>query len=255
MLPHEMPAGPGCLAGRGDPAAGLRVGLAQPQAPSLFVIALPRSLSSFTYHVARAALGLAEPVWTSDGEVLNNDRFAHYGGPAHDDGRKFTRDGPTARQLWAFLDQVVQPVGFAYKDVVQPFVVSRWLTARARGLAVLRIRRPLADVALSMLGQAWLYPARLPTGMPPGDVESALLRGLLAAEAALDVVPAVEVGYDALVRDETALTDALRRLAPGRTLGPVEYRDAGFRQVAEEQLGRRTQARYEALCCKLADLR
>ena len=44
---------------------------------SLFVVSLPRSLSTVTYHAARRALGLAEPTWTTDGEILNLRRFAH----------------------------------------------------------------------------------------------------------------------------------------------------------------------------------
>ena len=203
--------------------------------------------------MAREALRLAEPVWTSDGEVLNNDRFAAYGGPTHDAERKFTRDEATSERLCAFLDQLVQPTGFAYKDVVQPFVVSRWLTAADRGVSVLRIRRPLADVALSMLGRRWLYPAA--PAARGDDAETALLRGLLDAEAALDAVPAVEVEYDALVRDETALVNALRALVPGRTPGPVRYLDASFRQVAQQRLARRTEARCQELSRKLAALR
>ena len=196
--------------------------------------------------------------WTWDGEVLNNDRFVMYGGPAHDAGKKFTRpavDAAGTRRLHAFLDQLVRPTGFAYKDVVQPFVVSSWLAAAPRGLAVLRIRRPLVDVALAMLARNWLYPARAAGAKPGEPVEITLLRGLLDAEAALDAVPAVEVEYDALVRDETALADALQTLAPGCAPGPVRYVDAAFRQVAAERLGRRDDARYRALAATLEALR
>jgi hypothetical protein len=229
----------------------------QPAPPSLFVISLPRSLSGVTYQAARAALGLAEPVWTTDGEVLNNDRFV-MGGPGNDVGKKFTRPAWNAwmtRGLHAFLDQVVKPTGFAYKDVVQPFIVAGWLTAEPRGIAVLRVRRPLVDVAFSMLARGWLYPAHAQGGRVPGEVDVALLRGLMEAEAALDAVPAVEVEFDALVRDETALADALRELAPGRTPGPVRYVGEGFRAVAAQQLGRRGDPRYAALSRKLETLR
>lgn len=41
---------------------------------SLFVVSLPRSLSSLLYVAASQSLGLAEPIWTSDGEILNRDR-------------------------------------------------------------------------------------------------------------------------------------------------------------------------------------
>lgn len=235
-----------------------RVSAPPSPAPSIFVIALPRSLSSLVYQVARRALGLAEPMWTSDGEVLNIDRFVLHGGPGRDEGCKWTlpaHEVAVAARMDAFLDQLVRPTGFAYKDVVQPFVVSRWLTAAERGLPVLRIRRPLADVALAMLTRRWLYPARAPRRNPPDDLVTALLRGLLAAEAALDAVSAVVVDYDILVRDETALAEALHALAPGRALGPVRYVDGWFRQARGERLARRDGPWYQALEQMLADLR
>lgn len=225
---------------------------------SLFVISLPRSLSSLTYHVARNVLGLAEPVWTSSGEVLNNDSYAMYGGPAHDEGRKFTRPAEETRvvgRLFAFLDQMVKPVGFAYKDVVQPFVVSQWLTAADRGLAVLRIRRPLVDVAMSMLSMRWLYPARSRTSPGSDELATAFLRGLLEAEAALDRVPAVEVEYDDLVRDEAGLRNALRKLAPGRALPEVRYVTAQFRRECEDKLVRRQGEDYQLMSEKLEAVR
>jgi hypothetical protein len=43
--------------------------------PSLFVVGLPRSLATLVFHVARLALRLKEPTWTTDGEVMNVDRF------------------------------------------------------------------------------------------------------------------------------------------------------------------------------------
>src|SRR5262249_60485426 len=42
---------------------------------SLFVVSLPRSLSSLLYVAAARAIGLSEPPWTSDGEILNRDRM------------------------------------------------------------------------------------------------------------------------------------------------------------------------------------
>lgn len=43
--------------------------------PSLFVVSLPRSLSTLIYHAVRQSVGLEEPIWTSDGEIMNLDRF------------------------------------------------------------------------------------------------------------------------------------------------------------------------------------
>jgi hypothetical protein len=223
--------------------------------PSLFVLSLPRSLSGHTYHAARAAFGLAEPVWTTDGEVLNSDRYAMFGAPATDIGRKFTRpdaEPDVAARLMSFLDLAVQSHGFAYKDVVQPFVVARWLAMRERGLRVLRIRRDLSEVALSMLMKHWLYPAG---NEPVQDLEAAFLRGLMAAEAALDAVPAVEVRYEELVRDEGALTAALQQLAPGRTLHEIRYVDDRFRELTKQQTARKQSERYRLLCERIASLR
>jgi hypothetical protein len=115
---------------------------------SLFVLALPRSLSTLIYHTARQALGLQEPSWTMDGEILNIDRMAHYRGLRFDEGVKFTTpeaDPDLFRKLTDFLSQVTVSKGFAYKDVVHPFVVSAW--PGLRNFCVLRIQPTLADVA------------------------------------------------------------------------------------------------------------
>jgi len=222
---------------------------------SLFVISLPRSLSSLTYHLARQALGLREPVWTSDGEVLNNDRYATYGDVPLQAGRKFTRpveQPQLSARLHAFLDQVVQAEGFAYKDVVQPFVVSEWLRRAGSTPAVLRIRRPLADVALSMMAARWWYPARPPWNLNGEGLEIALLRGLVDAEAALDRVPAVAIDYDALVSDERALGDALAELVPGEERREVRYLTAQFLRERDGRLARRRDDSYQRMSDQLA---
>ena len=41
---------------------------------SLFIVSLPRSLSSQTYELCTKAIGLKEPRWTTHGEILNADR-------------------------------------------------------------------------------------------------------------------------------------------------------------------------------------
>src|SRR5919198_1173392 len=141
---------------------------------SLFILSLPRSLSSLTYQIACRAVGLAEPIWTMDGEILNIDRMAHHRGPRIDEGVKFTtrHDDPELFQkLTDFLSEVVVPNGFAYKDVVHPFVVSEWHGLKDFG--VLKIQRDVCDVAFSMLESHWYYPrhaARL-----YGDLELSLI--------------------------------------------------------------------------------
>jgi hypothetical protein len=73
---------------------------------------------------------LNTPSWTSDGEILNVDRFVLYPGPRHDTGIKFLlkESNPALFQsVIDLLDQATVAAGFAYKDVVHPFAVSEWL--------------------------------------------------------------------------------------------------------------------------------
>ena len=97
---------------------------------SLFVVSLPRSLSSFLYHVSCAALKLDSPSWTSDGEIMNAERFAFCREAEETGWPKFTQAGDSGgldSRLKDYLDQVTVKGGFGYKDVIQPFVVSDWL--------------------------------------------------------------------------------------------------------------------------------
>ncbi len=168
---------------------------------SLFVISLPRSLSSLVYHTARHAVGLNEPLWTSAGEVLNVDRYSLFSGPTNDTGRKFVQHSSEPRLFYAaadFLDQLVMPTGYAYKDVVQPFVMAEWL--KRHDIRRIRIRRCIADVAFSMLDRNWHYPAKLfPQTM---GLELALVQGLILAERALDSISAEQIDFDELILDE-----------------------------------------------------
>ena len=82
---------------------------------SLFIVALPRSLSSIIYQAARHCLSLQEPRWTSDGEFLNADRFVLIPG-SPDVGQKYiTRgsDGSLFTKISEFADQIVVPPGRA----------------------------------------------------------------------------------------------------------------------------------------------
>ncbi|MEO1365839.1 MAG: hypothetical protein AAFX50_01595 [Acidobacteriota bacterium] len=228
---------------------------------SLFVLSLPRSLSSFTYHLARRALGLREPSWTTDGEILNNDRHVLFRGNAHDTGLKYLhrRQCPwMCDQITAFLDQVVQPQGFAYKDVVHPFVVADW-SALDR-LAVLVIRRPVAEVAWSVVQKDWRYPGhaidRRDRG--PAAASDLPLRGLLMAETRLDDLVrrgAASVDYDDLIRDESSLTDALQALYPDASVPRVPYIDDRFIATRTRALARRDADGFRELERRIEALR
>ncbi|HVT59857.1 MAG TPA: hypothetical protein VHR45_15830 [Thermoanaerobaculia bacterium] len=229
---------------------------------SLFVVSLPRSLSTLTYGAARQALGLREPAWSTDGEILNVRRFAHLAEEGTVEGVKYTercRDGDRFGRLLGFLDQVTTTQGFAYKDVIQPFVVAEWLPAS--GLNVLKIERPLPDVAYAMLARGWLYPASADgfDGPSPagGDTERSLLCGLARAQQALSRLngPAVAtVRYDDLIGDEQPLWAALRRLYGPAAATRPSYIDPDFTSLRQEVLDRRQTELYQRLHAIAHDL-
>src|SRR4029077_14649553 len=173
------------------------------------------------------AIGLAQPTGTSDGEILNRDRMPRpqqHLAPANE---RFTLLGPAPDAfagLTSYLDRSAVRQGFAYKDVVQPFVVGGW-----QGLGdfeVLKVRRDLAEVAYTMLKRQWLYPARAASVFD--DHPWALVEGLVRAEAGLDALPGETVEYADAVLDHDPLECALRRLYPDATLAPLRYIDRGF---------------------------
>ena len=194
---------------------------------SLFVVSLPRSLSSLLYVAAAGAIGLAEPDWTSDGEILNRDRVPRRLQSLAPGDDRFTLLGSAPDvfvSMTSYLDGAALRRGFAYKDVVQPFVIGGW-----EGLGdfkVLKVRRNVAEVAYTMLKRQWLYPAHAASvfdGHP-----WALVEGLVRAEAVLDALPGETVDYADAVFDHGPLEAALGRLYPDAQLAPLGYIDRGF---------------------------
>jgi hypothetical protein len=197
---------------------------------SLFVVSLPRSLSSLLYVAAARAVGLAEPGWTSDGEILNRDRVPKRLQRLAPADERFTLLGSRPDvfvDMTSYLDRAARRHGFAYKDVVQPFVVGGW-----EGLGdfeVLKVRRDLAEVAYTMLKREWLYPARAASVFDAHPW--ALVEGLVRAESVLDALPGETVEYADAVLGHEALEHALRRLYPDACLAPVRYVDRRFARV------------------------
>ena len=197
------------------------------QRGSLFVVSLPRSLSSLLYVAAARAIGLVEPAWTSDGEILNRDRVPRRLqrlAPA-DDRFILLGSAPDAfAGMTSYLDRSAVRQGFAYKDVVQPFVIGGW-----EGLGdfrVLKVRRDVAEVAYTMLKRQWLYPARAASLFDAHPW--ALVEGLVRAEAVLDALPGETVEYADAVLDHEPLEAALRRLYPDAPFAPPRYIDRHF---------------------------
>jgi hypothetical protein len=194
---------------------------------SLFVVSLPRSLSSLLYTAAAHAIGLAEPRWTSDGEILNRDRVPRRRQRLAPADERFTLLGSAPDvfgDMTSYLDRTALRRGFAYKDVVQPFVVGGW-----DGLGdfrVLKVRRDVAEVAYTMLKREWLYPARAASAFEAHPWT--LVEGLVRAEAVLDALPGETVEYADAVFDHAPLENALRRLYPDASLAPLRYIDRRF---------------------------
>lgn len=222
------------------------------EVPSLFVVSLPRSLSTLIYHAVRQSVGLTEPIWTSDGEIMNLDRFALMPGPARDFGRKFLRrdtDREVYVEAMAFLNHTVAPTGHGYKDVVQPFLMAEWM--KTSGFRALRIKRNVADVAYSMLTREWHYPSRL---FPrTKDLELAMVRGLVLADRALDTIPAQHVDFDEFIHDEAPIFAAVRQLYGARVATKrLSYIDNHFTRMRARILQRRRTARYQAIADRVA---
>jgi hypothetical protein len=222
--------------------------------PSLFVVGLPRSLSTLVYLRARRALGLAEPGWTGAGEVLNLDRCVLHGGPRFDESRKFLTPAQHPADVAAIgglLDALVQPAGMAYKDVVQPFATAAWLADQEMRTIVLE--RPLADVALAVLLNRWFYPAT--ASWLAEDREGAVIEGLVRAERALDRVVGERVVFDDLVYDDRHLGDVLARLYPEAPPVVDPHRDEAFLAQARRQIARRVTPRHRALAERVEEVR
>ena len=194
---------------------------------SLFIISLPRSLSTLINYHCRVALQLRSPGWADAGEVLNPDRILVSSGRLGNEAVKFTPPEQVLRfaRLSEFLGDVINLHDCVYKDVVQPFVVSQWLCRN--NLAVLRIRRPVAEVAWAMLKRGWSYPRNAAPSDRPETYR--LISGLVRAAEALDTTTGEHLDFDDLINSEDVLRSALQRLYPELKIPSINYIDREFR--------------------------
>jgi hypothetical protein len=201
--------------------------------------------------VIRNALNFNEPSWTTDGEILNLDRSIFLSTSQTDLARKFTieRAQPGVIEgMSQFLDQTVCPIGYVYKDVVQPFLLTRWLSRHR--FPTIRIKRPLADVAYSMMSRGWYYPASVFPEMQ--DRELALLKGLVLANQSLDLLPGKHIDFDKLIYDEEIVRKALASFYPHLKPRAIRYIDPSFERMRDDILARRKSRHYKSIFKMLA---
>ena len=221
---------------------------------SLFVVSLPRSLSTVVYHVARLTLGLEEPNWTSDGEVLNYDRFTLPDGPAHDVAAKYVRQEKEPllfQQLLTFADDTLNLEGCVYKDVVHPFLISTFLSDKE--FAVLKIKRNLTDVCYSMFQKEWFYPAR--AAEKSTCLDDAVVEGLIRAESVIDSIPGETIHYDEFIDNERAIRNSLVTLYPNDKVKGFTFIDDDFRKRTATILKRRETDLYQEIAQRVARVR
>jgi hypothetical protein len=211
---------------------------------SLFIISLPRSMSSKLHRLCCSALNLQNPSWTSDGEILNVDRSVLMLGRASH-CLKYTRADSEAifHPTKKFLSQLVSKEDYCYKDVTQPFIVSEWLRENP-DINVVKIIPNLCHVAFAMMQRQWLYPTA--AAGHNGDMLGMMITGLRRAAAAIDAVPGEAVHYDDLVFSFEPLRQALSRLYPQIDIDTIAQ-DRGFGQYRDQVLDRRKQDTYQEL--------
>jgi hypothetical protein len=76
-------------------------------------------------------------------------------------------------------------------------------------------------VAMSMRARGWWFAAR--AAVRAEEPEERLVEGLAAAWRAIESVPGETIDYHELVRDESLLREALRRLYPGAAVKRARF--------------------------------
>jgi hypothetical protein len=161
------------------------------------------------------------------------------------DSHKFTdtRQAKPFYKTTDFLNQLVKPQGFIYKDVTQPFVVSDWI--KTRGIKAIYIKRNIADVAYSMLAKRWEYPAKLFPEVQNKQV--ALIKGLVSAQTALNSIPAIQLDFEQIIFDERPLRETLPSLCNETDFQYINYIDEQFEKARDQILNRRKSESYKKI--------
>ena len=141
------------------------------------------------------------------------------------------------------LNKYVKADGFVYKDVVQPFIVSAWLSTHPMPAVI--IHRNVVDVAYAMWQKQWTYPSN---AVPSCDhPKKELLAGLHAAKEVLKTLKGAHIHYEQLVQDETVLPSALKELYNLDHIPSINYLTPSFRQYSKHIDQRKETPLYQEL--------
>jgi hypothetical protein len=214
---------------------------------SLFVLSLPRSLSSAICNISSLALDLKTPEWTSDGEILNIDRVDSSIAADKSYFQKYSLTGLNTdpySHMFGFLNRMVRPTGYVYKDVVQPFVMSAYL--KLNNFPVLIIDRNIIDIAYSMVIRNWFYPADIVIDCDLDSITKLVL-GLKKAKEEIQTVEGVHLNYDEFIYDENCLQIALHELYPRKVIPNLRYINDDFKYYRDSVILRRETSLYQQL--------
>lgn len=220
--------------------------------PSLFIVALPRSLSSEIFQVLRSMTGLKEAQWATDGEILNLDRHILHSHQKAEEVQalKYLRldhSPETFHRGMTFLDDCTQQNGYIYKDVVQPFLLSAWPSLK--NFNSIYVDRKVEDVAFSVLRQKWEWPAHALTRSQVQRHD--VIRGLLLAQKTLQEMPCRRIEFEKVIFEASSLEEVLE----GYDFKPVNYLTPDFCRRRDQTLSKRHTAEYLELAEEIQGIR
>ena len=125
-------------------------GRAQSTTRSLLLVGFPRGLTTEAYRICLEGAHELAPL-AEAGEILNRTRSRHAIGHAH-----FETNQRAYKHYAALLDKF--KTGFIIKDVVQPFIVCKYLKKNPGSYNVLFIDRDTEDVVARQKARGWDQP-------------------------------------------------------------------------------------------------
>lgn len=176
--------------------------------PSLFIIGHPRGLSSVTWKICCRATNLNVPTAASKGEILNHQLNLKIEAYPH-----FTKSEKAYYDYKNTIQSYLR--GYCVKDVVQPFVVLRYIREHPDDFRILYVYRDPDIVNWRQRERGWQCPH-------PSTFVADFKR---AADAVLT--------FEQVVSEPQVVFSTLAML--GYTVKPYNYRTLTFRREVKKQ--------------------